>query len=51
MAASVAQSPDEMGRLAVESAVKAIRGEAVPPEQKVAIQLVTRDGAAAKSAH
>jgi ribose transport system substrate-binding protein len=50
MAASVAQSPDEMGRLAVESAVKAIRGEAVPPEQKVAIRLVTRDGAAAKPA-
>lgn len=43
MAASVAQSPDEMGRLAVESAVKAIRGEGVPPEQQVAIALVTRD--------
>jgi ribose transport system substrate-binding protein len=50
MAASVAQSPDEMGRIAVESAVRAIRGEAVPPEQKVAIRLVTSDGAAAKAA-
>lgn len=50
MAASVAQSPDEMGRLAVESAVKAMRGEAVPPEQTVAIKLVTGDRVAAKSA-
>ncbi len=50
MDASVAQSPDEMGRLAVESAVKAMRGEAVPPEQSVAITLVTADGTAAKSA-
>jgi ribose transport system substrate-binding protein len=41
MAASVAQSPRDMGRLAVESAVKVIRGEPVPPEQKVPIQLVT----------
>jgi ribose transport system substrate-binding protein len=50
MAASVAQSPDEMGRLAVESAVKAIRGESVPPEQLVAIRLVTSDSVAATPA-
>src|SRR5262249_45091527 len=31
MAASVAQFPDEMGRVAVENAVRALRGEAVPP--------------------
>jgi ribose transport system substrate-binding protein len=50
MAASVAQSPAEMGRLAVESAVKAIRGEAVPPEQKVAIDLVTKDNVSGRPA-
>jgi ribose transport system substrate-binding protein len=41
MAASVAQSPREMGRLSVESAVKLLRGEAVAADQKVAIELVT----------
>ncbi len=42
MAASVAQSPREMGRLAVESAVKLTRGETVPAEQRVPIELVKR---------
>ena len=42
MAATVAQFPDEMGRVAVESAVKALKGEAVPPEIGVRIELVTR---------
>jgi ribose transport system substrate-binding protein len=46
MVASVAQSPREMGRLAVESAVKLIRGENVPAEQKVPIELVKRSSAA-----
>lgn len=41
MDASVAQSPAEMGRLAVESAARLLRGETVAPEQKVAITLVT----------
>ncbi len=43
MAASVAQFPSEMGRAAVESAVKVIRGETVQPDIKVKLELVTRD--------
>jgi ribose transport system substrate-binding protein len=43
MEASVAQFPSEMGRAAVESAVKVIRGEAVPPDIKVKLELVTKD--------
>jgi ribose transport system substrate-binding protein len=39
---SVAQFPSEMGRLAVEDAVKLIRGEKPEPEQKVRIELVTK---------
>ncbi len=42
MLASVAQFSSEMGRLAVEDAVKLIQGEKVPPEQKVRIELVTK---------
>lgn len=42
MAASVAQFPAEMGRVAVESAVKVLKGETVPAEQKVKIELVTK---------
>jgi ribose transport system substrate-binding protein len=41
MDASVAQSPADMGRLAVESAARLLRGETVAPEQKVPITLVT----------
>jgi ribose transport system substrate-binding protein len=41
--ASVAQFPSEMGRAAVESAAKLLKGEPVPPEQMVRIELVTRD--------
>jgi ribose transport system substrate-binding protein len=43
MEASVAQFPSEMGRIAVESAVKVIRGETVPAELKVKLELVTKD--------
>ena len=43
MEASVAQFPYEMGRQAVESAVKVMRGEAVPPEIKVKLEMVTRE--------
>jgi ribose transport system substrate-binding protein len=43
MSATVAQFPDEMGRVAVESAVKALKGEQVPPESGVRIELVTRE--------
>jgi ribose transport system substrate-binding protein len=42
MAASVAQFPSEMGRVAVESAVKVMRGEAVPPDTMVKLEMVTR---------
>jgi ribose transport system substrate-binding protein len=43
MAASVAQFPSEMGRVAVESAVKVIRGETVPAQVKVRLELVTKE--------
>lgn len=46
MDASVAQSPRDMGRIAVESAARLLRGEAVAAEQKVPIALVTKSGAA-----
>jgi ribose transport system substrate-binding protein len=45
MAASVAQFPAEMGRAAIESAVKVIRGEKIPDDIKVKLELVTRDNA------
>ena len=43
MDASVAQFPAEMGRAAIESAVKVIHGEKLPDEIKVKLELVTRD--------
>jgi len=43
MAASVAQFPAEMGRAAIESAVKVIRGEKIPDDIKVKLDLVTKD--------
>ena len=42
MVASVAQFPDEMGRVAVENAVKTLHGEPVAPDVKVRIELVTK---------
>lgn len=42
MEASVAQNPTEMGRVAVETAVKVARGEAVPRSLPVPIELITR---------
>jgi ribose transport system substrate-binding protein len=45
MAGSVAQFPAEMGRAAIESAVKVIRGEKIPDDIKVKLELVTRDNA------
>jgi ribose transport system substrate-binding protein len=42
MAASVAQYPAEMGRIAIESAVKLIRGEPVPRDQRTKVGIVTR---------
>ena len=43
MEASVAQFPYEMGRVAVESAVKVVHGEALPADINVKLALVTRD--------
>ncbi len=43
MHASIAQHPEEMGRLAVETAFKAINGESVPAEIPVRIELITKD--------
>jgi ribose transport system substrate-binding protein len=45
MEASVAQFPYEMGRVAVESAVKVMRGEKLPPDINVKLELVTRENA------
>jgi ribose transport system substrate-binding protein len=41
MAASVAQFPEEMGRVAIETAARIIRGERVPADQGIRIELVT----------
>ena len=41
--ASVAQFPSEMGRAAVETADKLLKGQPVPAEQMVRIDLVTKD--------
>ena len=45
MEATVAQFPDEMGRIAVETAVKVLKGEAVPADVTVRIGLVTKENA------
>lgn len=45
MEASVAQSPRAMGRVAVESAARLLRGESVPADQTVDIALVTKNTA------
>jgi ribose transport system substrate-binding protein len=42
MDASIAQFPSEMGRIAVETAVKLVRGEKVASDQRTKIGLVTR---------
>jgi ribose transport system substrate-binding protein len=43
MDSSVAQFPAEMGRVAIESAVKVIRGEKLPDDINVRLALVTKD--------
>jgi ribose transport system substrate-binding protein len=45
MDATVAQYPDEMGRVAVETAVKVLKGEQVRPDVTVRIGLVTKENA------
>jgi ribose transport system substrate-binding protein len=47
MEASVAQNPERMGRLAVETAVKVLRGETVPDYIPVPIELITQSSLAA----
>jgi ribose transport system substrate-binding protein len=49
MDATVAQYPDEMGRSAIDAAVKALKGETVPADISVRIGLVTKDNAAKES--
>jgi ribose transport system substrate-binding protein len=44
MEGSVAQSPRDMGRIAVESVARLLRGEPVPADQKVPIELITKSG-------
>jgi ribose transport system substrate-binding protein len=46
MEASVAQFPYDMGRVAVESAVKVLNGETLPADIMVKLEMVTRGGAA-----
>jgi ribose transport system substrate-binding protein len=43
MLGSVAQFPDDMGRLAVENAVHALKGEPVEADAKVRIELITKE--------
>src|SRR5919199_2004370 len=43
MVATVAQSPAQMGALAVENAVKLLKGEQVSPEFVVPIKLITKE--------
>ena len=49
MTATVAQYPDEMGRAAIEAAVKAMKGEPVPADIGVRIGLITKENAARES--
>jgi ribose transport system substrate-binding protein len=50
MVGSVAQFPSEMGRVAVESAVRILKGEAVPADQRVRIELVSAASLASPAA-
>ncbi|MCX6168140.1 MAG: sugar ABC transporter substrate-binding protein [Ignavibacteriales bacterium] len=43
MNGSIAQHPEEMGRLSVENAFKVIKGEKIPTEIPVRIELITKD--------
>ncbi|MDP8243067.1 MAG: sugar ABC transporter substrate-binding protein [Candidatus Hinthialibacter antarcticus] len=43
MEGSIAQSPDEMGRVAVESAVKSLKGETIAEVLPVKIELITKE--------
>ena len=43
MDASVAQFPYEMGKVAVENAVKVMNGEKLPPDIMVKLEMVTKE--------
>lgn len=43
MSASIAQNPEEMGKLSIEYAIKAINGENIPSEIPVRIELITKE--------
>jgi ribose transport system substrate-binding protein len=49
MDATIAQNPRAMGRLAVVAAHRLLRGETLPAEQPVAIELVSRQNVGAAS--
>ncbi|MEU9476709.1 substrate-binding domain-containing protein [Streptomyces sp. NPDC048191] len=44
--ASVAQQPTQLGRIAVDNALRAVRGKKVEPTVKVPVKVVTRDNVA-----
>jgi ribose transport system substrate-binding protein len=46
MQATIAQSPFDMGRIAVENAARLLKGETVKPDISVGIELITKDNAA-----
>lgn len=46
MVATIAQQPKELGRKAVEAAVKAIKGQSVPKTEPIAVKTVTTKNAA-----
>jgi ribose transport system substrate-binding protein len=48
MDATIAQSPSEIGRLAIENAALLLRGGKVPEEVSVKIELITKENAAEK---
>ncbi|MBM7331409.1 sugar ABC transporter substrate-binding protein, partial [Agrobacterium sp. S2] len=44
MVGVIAQYPDQMGKVAVETAAKVIKGESVPAKQPIVPGVVTKDG-------
>ena len=48
MAATIAQSPSEMGRIAVENAVKVLKGETIQGDISLGVSLVTAQNSAAR---
>jgi ribose transport system substrate-binding protein len=48
MDATIAQFPSEMGRLAIENANRLLKGETIPAEAVVKIELITKENALSK---